>query len=252
MLIGGLGIGIGLARSGGRRHQRAARRHERGPRDVRQHLGLPVTHAGDLAAEPLGRHVTVIQHRPATVDAALPIYYVADLNGHGTRLYREFHTLPTPAGAKAQTALAELLRRQCRRSRATARSGRPARRSATLTIDGPLATLDVTDFPSAGAAAEALAVQQVVWTVTGAQPSVKKVQITLNGQPASSSAVARPVGRASAFAVQADVWITAPTEGASTTSPVKVTVYGTGFEGNVPIKIFQNDTRRSLRSRSRR
>jgi hypothetical protein len=111
---------------------------------------------------------------------------------------------------------------------------------STVTIDGDLATVDVTDFPDAGADAQSLAVQQLVWTVTGADPGVKAVQVHVNGQLPSNPALAKPVRRASAFDVQADVWITAPTEGASPKSPVKVTVYGTGFEGNVPIKVFQN------------
>lgn len=241
VLIGGLGIGIGLARSGGDDTNALPAATSGSPATSASTLVSPSPTPATSQPSPSAATSQSSSTVPATVDAALPIYYVADLNGHGTRLYREFHTLPTPAGAKAQTALAELFGGSAVDPEYSSLwpSGTQIR---TLTIDGPLATLDVTDFPSAGAAAEALAVQQVVWTVTGAQPSVKKVQITLNGQPASSSAVARPVGRASAFAVQADVWITAPTEGASTTSPVKVTVYGTGFEGNVPIKIFQNDT----------
>jgi hypothetical protein len=144
------------------------------------------------------------------------------MNGHGTRLYREFHTLSTAPESKAQTAVAELFGGSALDPDYSSLwpSGTQV---STVTIDGDLATVDVTDFPDAGADAQSLAVQQLVWTVTGANP-----------------ALAKPVRRASAFDVQADVWITAPTEGASPKSPVKVTVYGTGFEGNVPIKVFQN------------
>jgi hypothetical protein len=39
--------------------------------------------------------------------------------------------------------------------------------------------------------------------------------------------------------VQGLIWILAPTEGATVGSPVKVTVYGTAFEGNVTIKVFR-------------
>ena len=177
----------------------------------------------------------------APIDVALPVYYVADMNGRGTRLYREFHTLPSTPDTRAQTALAELFGGNAVDPDYSSLwpSGTQIR---TLTVDGALATLDVTDFPDAGAVAQALAVQQVVWTVTGANPAVKKVQIKVNGQPPSSSALAKPVGRASALR-RAGRRLDHRTHRGTrrSKSPVKVSVYGTGFEGNVPIEIFQGD-----------
>jgi uncharacterized protein (DUF2141 family) len=238
VLIGGLGIGISLSRSDGDDTNALPGTSSSGPAPS----GNTSVSSAASTPEP-SQSVSTSQGTSTTapVDVALPVYYVADMNGRGTRLYREFHTLPTTPDAKAQTALAELFGGNAVDPDYSSLwpSGTQIR---TLTVDGPLATLDVSDFPGAGAEAQVLAVQQVVWTVTGANPSVKKVQITVNGQPPSSAALAKPVGRASAFAVQANVWITAPTEGQTTHSPVKVTVYGTGFEGNVPIKIFKNDT----------
>ena len=180
---------------------------------------------------------------PAPVTKALAVYYVADVPGVGTRLYREFHSLEvdsTPVG-KPAAALAELFGGNAVDPDYTSLwpSGTQVR---TLSVTGDLATVDVTDFPSGDAAAQEMAVQQVVWTVTAADPAVKRVQIKVNGQPPKGAAsLGQPTKRANALDTLANVWILAPTEGSTVTSPVTVTVYGTGFEGNIPVKVFKDD-----------
>ena len=65
------------------------------------------------------------------------------------------------------------------------------------------------------------------------------MQFTVNGAAPSSAALATPLARANALDVLSNVWILDPFDGANVKSPVTVKVYGTGFEGNVPIKIFR-------------
>jgi hypothetical protein len=179
---------------------------------------------------------------PPSAPVALGIYYVADVPGVGTRLYREFHSLPV-TGGKAMTALAELFGGNAVDPDYTSfwPSGTEAQ---SLTTAGTTATLDVNQFPDAGTTAQVLAIQQVVWTVTAADPSITAVQVTVNGKaPKGPASLAKPTTRANALDTEANVWILSPTEGATVSSPVKVTVYGTGNEGNVPIEIYQGNTR---------
>jgi spore germination protein GerM len=172
---------------------------------------------------------------------AIPVYYLADVAG-GPRLYREFHSLPLLNGSPALTAVTEMLR------------GTPVDpdytslwpttvRVRSLTISGALATVDLTGFVAVGAAFEGASVQQLVYTVTAAEPSVTQVLLLVNGAVPPSGHIiwSSPISRANALDTQAFVWILAPTQGASVTSPVTVSVLGTGFEGNVPLKVYQGD-----------
>jgi Sporulation and spore germination/Immunoglobulin-like domain of bacterial spore germination len=174
---------------------------------------------------------------------ALAIYYVANVPGVGTRLYREFHALPVPtAVSPAFVALNELLGGSAVDPDYTSLwpSGTVVR-SGGGGLGTDTATVNLSQLPTGSAAAKALAIQQLVWTMTAADPSIKRVQVNLD----SYTGVVKhgtPVGRVNALDVLANVWILAPTDGASVTSPVKVTVYGTGFEGNVPVEIFSNGT----------
>jgi uncharacterized protein (DUF2141 family) len=180
---------------------------------------------------------------PAVVTQNLAVYYAADVPGVGTRLYREFHSLQVERSLTGapEAALAELFGGNAVDPDYSSLwpSGTQVR---TLTIEGDLATVDVTDFPSGPGDAKQLAIQQLVWTVTAADTSVKRVQVKVNTEPPKGPAVlGEPARRANALETLANVWILAPTEGSTTTSPVTVSVYGTGFEGNVPIKVFKDD-----------
>jgi hypothetical protein len=172
---------------------------------------------------------------------AIPVYYLADVAG-GPRLYREFHSLAVMSASPALTAVTEMLR------------GPPVDPDysslwpktvsvRSLTISGSVATVDLTGFLSVGSSFEVASVQQLVWTVTAAEPSVKQVRLLVNGAAAPSGHMdwSKPISRANALETQANVWILTPTQGAAVTSPVTVSVYGTGYEGNVPLKFYMGD-----------
>ena len=172
---------------------------------------------------------------------AIPVYYVADVAG-GPRLYREFHPLAVLNGSPALTAVTEMLR-------GTAvdpdySSLWPTSVSVrSLTISGSLATVDLTGFVAVGSSFEVASVQQLVYTVTAAEPSVQQVRLLVNGAVAPSGHMdwSAPISRANPLDVQANVWILAPTQGAAVTSPVTVSVLGTGYEGNTPLKFYMGE-----------
>lgn len=185
---------------------------------------------------------------PASVVRAIPVYYLADMAG-GPRLYREFHSLPVLGGGPALTAVTEML--QGAPVDPDYRSPWPtSTRVRSLTVSGDLATVDLTGFVALGAAYESAAVQQLVWTVTAAEPSVHRVRLLVNGglPPSGHMVWSDPVSRQNALEIQAYVWILGPTQGATVGSPVTVSVLGTGYEGNVPLKIYQGGTLVASRS----
>lgn len=200
------------------------------------------TPAGTVSVVPGAPSGSASSSQGTAAVRAIPVYYLADVAG-GPRLYREFHSLPLLNGSPALTAVTEMLR------------GTPVDpdytslwpttvRVRSLTISGPLATVDLTGFVAVGAAFEGASVQQLVYTVTAAEPSVTQVLLLVNGAVPPSGHIiwSSPISRANALDTLAFVWILTPTQGATVTSPVTVTVYGTGFEGNVPLKVYSGAT----------
>lgn len=178
----------------------------------------------------------------ATPTEAAGIYYVADVPDVGPRLYREFHRVGTCADAVTE-ALDHMF-------------ATPAvdpdysslwptgTRVLDVSISGTTATVDVSQFPSLGSSFEGAAVQQLVWTATAADPGVTAVLLRVDGQepPSGHVDLAGPVARGNALDTRANVWILAPEQGAAVGSPVQVEVSGTGWEGNVPLVVYQGDT----------
>jgi spore germination protein GerM len=206
----------------------------------------PSSAAGSATSQPAPASTAPSTTAPTSASlgavGAIPVYYLADVAG-GPRLYREFHALPFLNGSPALTAVTEMLR------------GAPVDpdyrslwptsvRVRSLTVSGDLATVDLTGFVAVGASFENASVQQLVYTVTAAEPSVHQVRLLVNGglPPSGHYVWSEPVSRANALDIQANVSILGPTQGASVTSPVTVSVLGTGYEGYVPLKVYQGAT----------
>lgn len=173
---------------------------------------------------------------------AAAIYYAADVPDFGPRLYREWAKVPTCAGPITESVTRML---QAPPVDADYTSlWKPSTRVRSVSVSGDTATVDLTEFPNLGAVFEGAAVQQLVWTVTAANTSVSKVRILVNGQVPDSGHYnwSDPIRRANSLQTLSHVWILTPTQGAAVNSPVQVSVYGTGYEGNVPIKVFQGNT----------
>ena len=181
---------------------------------------------------------------PVAGQVTVPVYYVVDVQGVGPRLYREFHRV-TRTGDTVMTALTTLFTGQA--DDPDYRSLWPASTRVLAVTGGgsPTITVNLSGWATnLGSSFEAAAVQQLVYTATAADPSVTRVRLTVNGQPPPSGHLdlSAPQTRAPALETVANVWVLAPQQGSTVSSPVVVRVYGTGFEGNVPLKVFRGGT----------
>jgi hypothetical protein len=179
---------------------------------------------------------------PQVSTVNVPVYYVHD-DGLALRLYREFHrTAMHPAG-KIAAAVDQMFGPAVDPDYSS--SWPKTTEVLSVTKSGDTATVDLSAFPSTGADAEGKAVQQLVYTVTATDNSVKKVRLLVNGKAPQSghSDWSQPVARAPMLDVQGFIWILAPTQGSKVGSPVKVTVYGTAFEGHVSLEVYKGGTK---------
>jgi hypothetical protein len=170
----------------------------------------------------------------------VPVYYLQEAVVGDLRLYREFHAVTTPPRDAVKAALREMFGGQA--VDPDYDSAWPAdTKVLSVSRSGSTATVDLSKFPSVGSDAETKSVQQLVYTVTATDKNVKQVRLLVNGKtpPSGVSDWSQPVARAPMLDVQGLIWILKPTEGAKAGSPVKVTVYGTAYEGNVILKVYR-------------
>lgn len=174
---------------------------------------------------------------------ALAQYWVAE-TARGFRLYREFVRLeitPDPITAALQALVTDQPRD------ADYMSLWPIdTKINSVEVSGNEATIDLTFGKlNVGAEGETLAIAQMVWTATAADPSVTKVSFTVSGEKVDSLAghvdARNPFTRAPAYEVVAPVWITSPDEGAQVTAQgFTLSGLASTFEANVVWKVFQN------------
>ena len=177
------------------------------------------------------------------VKQALAQYWVAD-TARGFRLYREFARLevtPDPMTA----ALRALV---------TSKPKDPDYASLwplgtkinSVAISGDGATIDLTlGKMNVGAEGEVVAIAQLVWTATAANPSVSKISLTVDGKQIETIAghvdARKPFKRAPAYEILAPVWITSPLEGGQQSAQgFTLSGLASTFEANVAWKVFQN------------
>lgn len=166
------------------------------------------------------------------------VYYLHD-DGQGLRLYREQHQ-ETTAGNTPNSGLESLL--AARPHDHDYSSPWSSAGPADVQVAGGVATVDLSAWPSFGSAEESIAVQQLVYTVTANDPSVKKVRLLVKGKtpPSGHLDLSRPVPRAPMADVQGWIWLLSPTEGQTVSSPVTITGYGTAFEGTISWDVTRN------------
>lgn len=177
----------------------------------------------------------------------IPVYYVADVAGQ-TRIYREFHPPTASSGDPGRLALEEMLHGQPVDPDYTSLWPRSTSIVSYNVSDGT-ATVDLSSDAasvSAGPEQTTASVQQLVYTLTAADPSVKRVRLLVGGEQLTAlwghPVGDQPLERAPALDVQGLIWIIDPAQGTTSGSPVTVRVYGTGFEGNVVLKVFRGAT----------
>jgi immunoglobulin-like protein involved in spore germination/sporulation and spore germination protein len=169
--------------------------------------------------------------RPAGDTAKVYVYYVHD-DGKGFRLYREVHAEET-AGNTPNSGLLSLFDSPAKDPEY--RSLWPSGTTCDFQVAGSIATVNLSAWPALGSGAETAAVQELVYTVTANYPAVKGVRLLVNGQtPASGHLdLSKPIARAPMVDVQGLIWLLSPAQGATVSSPVTISGYGTAFEGTI-------------------
>lgn len=180
---------------------------------------------------------------PTPETMVLAQYWVAD-TARGFRLYREFARLevsPDPITA----ALRALVTSQPKDSDYMSLWPLGTKINSVV-VSGKKATIDLTfDNLNVGAEGEILAIAQLVWTATAADPSVTKISLIVDGKKIESLAGHVDAGmtftRAPTYEVLAPVWITSPEEGVEISAEgFTLSGLASTFEANVVWKVSQN------------
>jgi Immunoglobulin-like domain of bacterial spore germination/Sporulation and spore germination len=150
---------------------------------------------------------------PTPSDRAVPVYALGP-TAAGPRLYREFRA--SAAADPVEGAVAGLAVAPSDPDYRSPWLGLPARVSRS----GTTATVTFDRAPALAGATAQLAAQQVVYTVTAADPRIRAVRVVAPGLPAAVA-----TGRAAAAGVMAPVWLLDPVDGGSAGS--RLTVSGT-------------------------
>jgi hypothetical protein len=175
---------------------------------------------------------------PTSHTGPVYVYYIHD-DGQSPRLYRETHN-GVGTGSAAEAALRAMFASQPDDPDYATPWDNTRLRS--YSVAGDTATVNVSKFVSVGSAVESVAVQEIVYTVTANDKSVKQVLLRVRGAipPSGVSDWSQPIRRAPMFDVQGLIWILAPTQGATVSSPVQITGYGTAFEATISWEVRKN------------
>ena len=181
----------------------------------------------------------------ASTERAIPLYYVTDTPA-GPRLAREFRRVPvdTDPGTAAVTAMFATPTGAVPEHRNTWPAG-SALAAPVTHVDG-VVTVDLTAQAVGTTPADPiLAVQQLVYTVTGALGTTDPVQVLVAGKQVTrlwgdGVDTSRPVTRADPLGVRVLVGIDDPVDGASVRSPVRIAGEAAVFEATLLWEIRQN------------
>jgi len=179
-------------------------------------------------------------------EISVPVYYLHD-DTTGLGLYREFHRVPQLAEGRAATAVQQMLSAPAFDPDYTSLWS-PGTRVLSYQRDGDVATVDLSADAlagePAGSAAADLSLQQLVFTVTAAEEdSGLTVALTVEGESVTelwgSVEADQALTRAPLLDVLGQTWLLNPAQGATVSSPVDLTVYGTAFEGHTVLRVFR-------------
>ena len=181
----------------------------------------------------------------ASTERAVPLYYVTDTPA-GPRLAREFRrvAVDTDPGTAAVTALFAAPTGAVRDHRNTWPAGSAL--AAPVTHADGVVTADLT-AQAVGTTPDdpILAVQQLVYTVTGALGTTDPVRVLVAGKQVTrlwddGVDTSRPVARADPLGIRVLVGIDDPAHGASLRSPVRIAGEAAVFEATLLWEIRQN------------
>jgi len=176
----------------------------------------------------------------------LAVYYLGEVKGlNRYRLYREFHraTLPDLSIAtRIKAALTDMFGNNQADPEFT-NFWPDSTRVVNVRVEGPIATVNLTGATKADGPPEyvPLALQELVWTATAADPSVTGIRLEFDGNAVNrlwnvtdTSSVIR---RGPAIDFLAPVWLISPQNGAQVGSPFEVHIAGAVFEATVTLRV---------------
>lgn len=184
---------------------------------------------------------------PATKRVTVPVYF---LGQKGTRLYREFHAAPLLQGDPVVTALTQMFTPGTVQdedySSPWVSPGTPQVKVLSVRKSGDTAEVNLSQEAttlSVGSATAELAIQQVVYTVTAADPDVEKVRLRVEGRVVPELWGHVGVGtkvfqRAPAVDVQGLIWLLSPKENETVGRNVQIKGIGTAFEGTISWEVL--------------
>lgn len=180
----------------------------------------------------------------SAVTVPAEMFYVAD-TGTDLVMFSEIHQVPESSDL-GLTALQQLVD-------GTAHPLDPeystlwgnGSRVNSVTREGDVATVDLTlGKLNLGSSAEGRAIDQIVWTLTAVDPSVKSVKLTVDGKTVESIAghvdATGTFTRAETFEILAAVAISSPTQNEVVSNPVVIKGQACTFEANVVWELLQN------------
>jgi hypothetical protein len=194
---------------------------------------------------------TTASDQPATV--VLPVYYLGR-DGDRWALYREFHrrTLRDTPAARLQLALDEATMNQAVDDPDLSSPWLPRTEPLSVSRSAEVVTVDVpaAEAQAGGRTAEQarLAVQQLVWTATAVtQDAGLGVRVLIGGAPGTlfgHERVGDVVHRASpSYSVLGSIWVDAPDEGQTVSSPVTIRGSACVFEAALSWELTRDGTK---------
>jgi hypothetical protein len=176
-----------------------------------------------LGAGPSASRAPVAAPTPA--GRAVPVYALGQ-TAAGPRLYREFRA--SAAADPVEGAVAGLAVAPSDPDYRSPWLGLPAQVSRS----GTAATVTFDRAPALAGASAQLAAQQVVYTVTAADPRVRAVRVVAPGLPAAAA-----TARAAASGVLAPVWLLDPVDGGTAGSRLTVSGTASVVEATVGVEV---------------
>jgi hypothetical protein len=156
------------------------------------------------------------------------VYYIHD-DGQAPRLYRESHPGVGSGDAPEQALRAMFAGQADDPDYATPWDNTSL---VSYAVEADTAKVVLNRFVDRGKALNRIALQELVYTVTANDPAVKKVNLSFESNDLQG-AFNNPLRRAPMVDTQGLIWILAPTQGSTVSSPVKIDGYGTANEGTI-------------------
>lgn len=185
------------------------------------------------------------QTQGGTQTASVPVYYLNDYRNK-PMLYREFHRINVGDGSKAartRAAVIEMLDGRTAYDNDYVSSWPASAAVRTVTVDGSVVTVDLSGAAVNGddATTQAAALQQLIWTATGASDA-DSMKLLLDGKPVAKLWNRFDTGgtlrRGTASLVVGPVWVIDPQEGAvAGKDGVTINVAGIVWEATMVVRV---------------